>query len=82
MTDADPLLRYRFTLRQRQVFRLVADGLKTDAIARRLGLSPRTVEVYVSQVAARIGYGHLTPRSAIRQLDWETRRGTTDSAVP
>lgn len=68
MTDADPLLRYRFTVRQRQVFRLVAAGLKTGAIAAELELSPRTVEVYVQQIAQRIGYDHLTPRSAIRHV--------------
>ncbi len=42
---ADPL-----TPRQREVLRLVAEGLSTKQIARQLGISPKTVEAHRSQL--------------------------------
>jgi DNA-binding NarL/FixJ family response regulator len=47
---ADPL-----TARQREVLRLIAEGLPTKAIARRLGLSVKTVEAHRAQLMERLG---------------------------
>lgn len=78
MTDADPLLRYRFTVRQRQILKRIGAGLKTDAIATELAISPRTVDAHVAMVAAKIGYSHLPARSAILQfLHEHPTRATT-----
>jgi len=43
------------TARQLEVLRLVAHGLSNREIARRLGVSPRTVDRHVSDVYERIG---------------------------
>ena len=43
------------TARQLEVLRLVARGLSNREIARRLGVSPRTVDRHVSDVYERIG---------------------------
>ena len=47
---ADPL-----TARQREVARLVAEGLTDRQIAARLVISPRTAESHVEQILARLG---------------------------
>lgn len=67
MTDVDPLLRYRFTVRQRQVLEGIGKGGSYKTVALRLGISTETVRVYAKQVAEKIGYKHLGPRGAIRQ---------------
>jgi len=43
------------TPREREVFRLVADGLTTAVIADRLGISPRTAEVHRMNVMRKLG---------------------------
>lgn len=73
MTDADPLLRYRFTVRQRQVLRLVGAGKKNDAIAAELAISVRTVEAHIASLAERIGYHHLPRKAALKQF-WLERQ--------
>ena len=40
--------------RQRDVFDLLVHGLQTKEVARRLGLSPRTVEVHRAQILERL----------------------------
>jgi two-component system response regulator FixJ len=45
--------------RQREVMRLVADGLSNKEIALRLGISPRTVENYRAWVMERLGASGL-----------------------
>jgi DNA-binding NarL/FixJ family response regulator len=45
----DPL-----TPRQREVLRLIAEGLPTKAIARKLGISAKTVEVHRTQLMDRL----------------------------
>jgi non-specific serine/threonine protein kinase len=47
----------RLTNRERQVALLIADGLKNPSIARRLGLSPRTVGHYVQHIRQRLDLG-------------------------
>ena len=51
--------------RERQVLALVADGLSNGAIARRLGLSVKTVSNYVSNTLARL---QATDREALREM--------------
>lgn len=72
MTDADPLLRYRFTVRQRQVLKRVGKGQSYKQVAAELGIACSTVKVHAAAVAARLGYGHLPARSAIIQFAHET----------
>lgn len=43
------------TRRQREVLQLLGDGLTVQAIARRLGLSPRTVGKHLERVYRRLG---------------------------
>jgi two-component system, LuxR family, response regulator FixJ len=45
--------------RQREVMQLVADGLSNKEIARRLGISSRTVENYRAWVMERIGAANV-----------------------
>lgn len=42
------------TPRQRDIARLVNDGLTDKAIAREIGVSKRTVHNHISQIAAKI----------------------------
>lgn len=44
----------RLTVRERQVVRLVAEGLPNKAIAARLGVSTRTVEGHLNHVFAKL----------------------------
>jgi DNA-binding NarL/FixJ family response regulator len=48
--DADPL-----TSRQREVLKLIAEGLTTKAIARRLDISPKTADTHRTQLMERLG---------------------------
>jgi DNA-binding CsgD family transcriptional regulator len=43
------------TLREREVLDLVAQGLSTDAVAARLGISPATVAALVASARTRLG---------------------------
>ncbi len=48
------------TPRQVQILRLVASGWTTKAIARELGISPKTVEFHRARLMARIGAHDVT----------------------
>jgi DNA-binding NarL/FixJ family response regulator len=50
----------QLTSREREVVELIAQGLGNQAIARRLGLSPKTVMNYVSNVFSKI---HVADRN-------------------
>ena len=50
--------------RELDVLRLAADGLANDAIARSLGLSPRTVERHLSNTYSKLGLGGKAARAA------------------
>ena len=50
---SDPSRR-RLSPRELEVAQLVADGLKVEAIARRLGLSAGTVGTYLRHIAAKL----------------------------
>jgi DNA-binding NarL/FixJ family response regulator len=52
---ADPLA--RLTPRELEVLALMAEGRTNIGIARRLWLTPRTVETHVSSLLAKLGLG-------------------------
>lgn len=63
------------TDREREVTELVAEGLSYRGIASRLGLSPRTVEMYVYQIADKIGRTEgVTPLRLVQ--GWALRRAS------
>jgi two-component system, NarL family, response regulator NreC len=43
------------TVRERQIFRLIAEGVATADIATRLGISPRTVETHRTHLMRKLG---------------------------
>lgn len=58
--DLPEVARYeRLTPRQREVFRLVAEGHTTKEIADRLGISVKTVEAHRSEIMRRLEVGEL-----------------------
>ena len=59
---------YRLSDRQRQVFRLLAEGASTRDIAKRLSVSIKTVETHRSHVMKRLGVRDLASlvRYAVR----------------
>ncbi|MDQ3672943.1 MAG: helix-turn-helix transcriptional regulator, partial [Gemmatimonadota bacterium] len=46
---------YKLTDRQIEVLKLVAEGLRTRDIAKRLGLSVKTVESHRGEIMKRLG---------------------------
>lgn len=50
-----PTARERLTSRQREILQLIAEGHTTKDIARRLGLSVKTVEAHRTQLMERLG---------------------------
>jgi DNA-binding CsgD family transcriptional regulator len=47
-----------WTLRELQVVRLVARGMTTQQVARRLTLSPRTVDNHVASAMRKVDVGN------------------------
>ena len=65
----------RVSPREREVARLIADGLSNRAIAVRLGLSERTIEAHVEHILDKLGF-----RSRSRVAAWVTEEANrTDS---
>ncbi len=56
---------------EQEVVRLVAEGLRNDAIARRLFIAPGTVKVHLSHIFAKLGTTNrveLAARAASQDL--------------
>jgi non-specific serine/threonine protein kinase len=66
--EGDPT-RKRLTDRERAVALLVGEGLSDRAIARRLGLSPKTVANYLRHICQRLDLGSRAEIAA-----WVTAR--------
>ncbi|MEU3887712.1 LuxR C-terminal-related transcriptional regulator [Streptomyces sp. NPDC029041] len=49
---------FPLSARERQVLRLIADGYTHDQTARRLGLSPHTINTYVKRAKGKLGLGN------------------------
>lgn len=67
--------RTQLTLREAQVFHLVAQGLSTPQIAARLGLSIKTVQSYTHNIKKRL---HLPRGATLRaciQASLERQKG-------
>jgi non-specific serine/threonine protein kinase len=58
------------TQRERQVAALVAEGLRNQQIADRLGISPNTVEVHMTRIL-----GKLQLPSRAQLAIWALQRG-------
>ncbi|WP_432753675.1 AAA family ATPase [Streptomyces sp. JL2001] len=67
----------RLTPREREISALVAEGLTNQAVADRLGLSPRTVESHVARVYRKTG---VVTRAALASL--VVRGGLADGDGP
>lgn len=71
------------TRRESQVYRLMLGGLRNKQIASRLGISPKTVEFYVTQVLKefdvqrRIELVLLHGGLSVQDLNPEGARGTS-----
>jgi DNA-binding NarL/FixJ family response regulator len=60
------------TPRQLTVARLVATGATTKRIAAELGINERTVRVYVTAIAVRLGLPHTEQlRTLIARWVWQ-----------
>jgi ATP/maltotriose-dependent transcriptional regulator MalT len=68
---------HALTAREREVLALLAEGMSNAAIARRLHLSERTVEVHVSHIL-----GKLALESRSQAAAWVARRLDASSAPP
>ncbi len=65
--DDDPRLG-SLGLRERQILRLIADGLTNRQIGERLGLAEKTVKNYVSSLLSKLGLERRT-QAAVFQLE-------------
>jgi len=77
MTERLPTSLPEVTARQREVARLVSEGLTNDEIALRLGVSPSGAKYHVSELLGRLG---LERREEIAQ--WYRTAGTTETPRP
>lgn len=57
----------RLTSRERDVFALVVRGLSTKAIAKELGLSPRTIDDHRTQISLKTGATNLAELIALAE---------------
>ena len=54
----------RLTLREREILRLVDDGLSNKEIAQRLSLQTKTVKNHVSNILAKLGVANRAAAAA------------------
>lgn len=73
----DPLA--ALTPREREVLELMAEGRTNVGIARRLWLTPRTVETHVAGILTKLGLGASDEdhRRVLAVLAWLTHREAT-----
>jgi DNA-binding NarL/FixJ family response regulator len=57
----------RITEREREILRLLADGLSNKAIGMRLGIAERTVKFHVGEILGRLGASNRAQAVAIAQ---------------
>ena len=60
-------LKVEFTAREREIAALLIDGLTSKLIGKRLGISPRTVDVYRARLMRKVGAA-TTPELVNRLL--------------
>jgi len=65
--DSDPRLG-SLGLRERQILRLIADGLTNRQIGEQLGIAEKTVKNYVSSLLSKLGLERRT-QAAVFQLE-------------
>src|SRR5919202_5403354 len=53
------------TVRQREILQMLADGMQTDAVAKRLGLSTETVRTHTKRILAKLHADMRTQAVAI-----------------
>src|SRR3954452_6651938 len=53
------------TARQREILQMLADGMQTEAVANRLGLSTETVRTHTKRILAKLGADTRTQAVAI-----------------
>ncbi|KOU18268.1 hypothetical protein ADK52_30735 [Streptomyces sp. WM6372] len=56
----DTVLQHSFTPREREILSHLPDGATYQAIARRLGLSPHTVDTYIRRLRGKTGTTNRT----------------------
>ncbi|MDO9369018.1 MAG: LuxR C-terminal-related transcriptional regulator [Sphingopyxis sp.] len=67
------------TPRERDILGAIADGLGNKAIARRLELSPRTVEVHRANIMRRAGAGTVAELLRLQFIAEYARAAPVDS---
>ena len=72
----------RLTEREREVLRMVGDGLPNKVIAHRLGISERTVKAHLTSVYHQIGVTDRTQAALWAHRQAEVLEPTDDGAGP
>jgi DNA-binding NarL/FixJ family response regulator len=68
----------RLTEREREVLRLLAQGLRTEAIAERLYISARTVQTHVQRILTKLGvHSRLEAVAIAARANKDTGEGST-----
>lgn len=62
------------TARQREIAKLVAEGLSYQQIAKRLDISPHTARRHVDDIAAKLGADETKPYR--RVMLWSMKRAS------
>lgn len=72
------------SLREREVLRLLAEGMGTADIARRLYISPATARNHIQHILARLGVGSRLEAVALalREPSWNSPRASERQAGP